>query len=197
MISGLSFTRHSHRVVLHVQLSIHGGMVLSWWLPCWLPALMSVRCLVYTFDFSRLVTWWVVVFLRHLKFYCCIEWVSMATYLCHSFCIMCSWGWCMCGQKIFFLWLPMRYDHQCWSQVLIGEAWHHHITLSNHPLQHWTHMEGCKYGKCASKPNLWWCFDQWNVIRYSSKHTSIGIHKGSNIGKSRIYCYNVYGVYGV
>ena len=46
MIPGLSFARHSHHVVLHVQLSIHGRMVLSWWLPCWLLALMSVRCLV-------------------------------------------------------------------------------------------------------------------------------------------------------
>ena len=32
--------------------------MLSQWLPCWLLALMSVRCLVYTFDFSRLVSWW-------------------------------------------------------------------------------------------------------------------------------------------
>ena len=58
MIFGLSSVRHSHGAVLHVQLSIHGGMVLSWWLPCWLLTLMSVSWLVYTFDFSRLVTWW-------------------------------------------------------------------------------------------------------------------------------------------
>ena len=45
-------------MVLHVQLSIHGRMVLSWWLPCWLLALMGVQFLVYTFDFSRLVSWW-------------------------------------------------------------------------------------------------------------------------------------------
>ena len=32
--SGLSFARHSHRVVLRVQLSIHGMMVFFWWLPC-------------------------------------------------------------------------------------------------------------------------------------------------------------------
>ena len=60
MKSGLSFARHSHRVVLHVQPSMHGGMVLSWWLPCWLPALMSVRCLVYTSDFSKLVSRWAI-----------------------------------------------------------------------------------------------------------------------------------------
>ena len=32
--------------------------MLSWWLPCWLLAFMSVRCLRNTFDFSRLVSWW-------------------------------------------------------------------------------------------------------------------------------------------
>ena len=45
--------------------------MLSWWLPSWLPTLMSVRCLVYTFDFSRLVSWWVaalcLVILRPLR----------------------------------------------------------------------------------------------------------------------------------
>ena len=46
--------------MLHVQLSIHDRMVLSWWLPCWLPTSMSVRCPVYTFDCSRLVGWGVV-----------------------------------------------------------------------------------------------------------------------------------------
>jgi hypothetical protein len=34
--------------------------VLSWWLPCWLPTLISVRCLVYTFEFNRLASWWAV-----------------------------------------------------------------------------------------------------------------------------------------
>ena len=54
-----SFARHSHHVVLHVQLSIHGGMVLSWWLPCWLPVLIIVRCLVCMLNFSRSASWWV------------------------------------------------------------------------------------------------------------------------------------------
>lgn len=31
---GLSFARHSQCVVLHVQVSLHGGMVLFWGLPC-------------------------------------------------------------------------------------------------------------------------------------------------------------------
>ena len=39
-IFSFSFARHSHHVVLHVHLSNHGMMVLSSWLPCWLPTLM-------------------------------------------------------------------------------------------------------------------------------------------------------------
>ena len=54
-ISGINFSRYSYCVVLHVQLNIHSSMVLSWWLPCWLLTLMSVRCVVYTFDSSKLV----------------------------------------------------------------------------------------------------------------------------------------------
>ena len=43
---------------LGTRLSVHGAMVLSWWLPCWILASMSVRCLVFTYDFIRLVSWW-------------------------------------------------------------------------------------------------------------------------------------------
>jgi hypothetical protein len=42
---------------LLVTYGIHCGMVLS----LWLPTLMSVRCLVYTFDFSRLLSWWATI----------------------------------------------------------------------------------------------------------------------------------------
>ena len=61
IMSGRSFARHSHRVLLHVHLSIHGGMVLSCWLPCCLTVLASVKCLVCAFGFNKLVSWWVVV----------------------------------------------------------------------------------------------------------------------------------------
>ena len=32
--------------------------MLCWWLPCGLLVLISVRCLVCTLDFNRLVRWW-------------------------------------------------------------------------------------------------------------------------------------------
>ena len=50
-ISGLSFARLSH------LLSNHDGMVLCWWLPCWLPTLMIVKCLMCMLDSSRLASW--------------------------------------------------------------------------------------------------------------------------------------------
>jgi hypothetical protein len=54
-------------------------------LPCGLPSLMSVRCLVYTLDFSRLVIWWTtalcLAILKPLRNYCCIERVNVAKYL--------------------------------------------------------------------------------------------------------------------
>ena len=69
-------------------------------------ALMSVRSLVYTFGFSRLVSWWATVLclaiLRPLRLYCCIERVSEAKYLSSSFDIMWSWGWvCVWPEEIF------------------------------------------------------------------------------------------------
>ena len=72
--------------------------MLSWWLPCWLPTLMSVRCLLYTFHFSRLVRWWATALCLAIlrPIYCCIERVSVAKYLYRLFGIMCNWGWCMC-----------------------------------------------------------------------------------------------------
>ena len=62
--------------------------MLAWWLPCWLPALMSVRCLGYTFDFSGLVSWWATALclailrpLRDLLLH--RESKCGANYLCH------------------------------------------------------------------------------------------------------------------
>ena len=60
-IRSLSIARHSRCVVLNMQHDIHGGMVSSW-LPCWLMALMSVRCLVCTLNSSKLVSWWAAAF---------------------------------------------------------------------------------------------------------------------------------------
>ena len=110
-MSGLSFAKHSHRVELHMQLSINGGMVLSWWLRCWLPALMSVRCLVCTFDFSRLVSWWAAALclailrplrnlLSHRESRC--GHVSLS-FIWHS--VQLGLG-CVCGQKRFFCGCP-------------------------------------------------------------------------------------------
>ena len=125
MISGLRFARHWHRVVLHVQLSIHSGMMLSrsWWLPCWLSALIIVRCLVYTFDFSRLESWWAVALclailrpLRNLllhREYKCGQ-VSLS-FIWHIN-VQLGFG-CVCGQKRFFPWLPMYWANRKWGVV--------------------------------------------------------------------------------
>ena len=103
-------------MVLHVQGSIHGGMVLSRWLPCWLLALMSIRCLVYTFDFCRLVSWWVAAL-------CLVILRPLRNLLLHkeSKCgqVSLSFIWdnvklglgCVCGHKRFL------YDCPCIGQI--------------------------------------------------------------------------------
>ena len=60
LIPGLSLVRGSHRVVLHVQLNVRDGTVLSCGCHCWLPSLMSVRWLVCELGLSRLSSWWAI-----------------------------------------------------------------------------------------------------------------------------------------
>ena len=111
-MSGRSFARHSHHVLLHVHLSIHCGMVLSCWLPCCFPAFVSVKCLVCSFDFNKLLSWWVATLclailkpLRHLLFHKqsrCGH-VSLSL-LWHNVQLGLAY---VCGPKKFFPWLPM------------------------------------------------------------------------------------------
>ena len=57
MMSSLKkIVRHSYFVLLHVQMSMHSGMMLYCCFPYWLPILMGVRCLVCTFDLIRWVS---------------------------------------------------------------------------------------------------------------------------------------------
>lgn len=58
---GQRFERHVHWVFWQVCFSIHGGMVFSCGLPCWLLALVRVQCLVWLHDLRRFVIWWVVI----------------------------------------------------------------------------------------------------------------------------------------
>ena len=56
MMFGLSLARHVHVVVRHEHGSIHGEMVLSCgWLSI-LPMFVSVWCLVWIHDLSRLAS---------------------------------------------------------------------------------------------------------------------------------------------
>lgn len=50
-----SWAKHVFFEVLHVQLSIHGGMVLSWGVLYFVSALMNVKCLVCMHDLNRLI----------------------------------------------------------------------------------------------------------------------------------------------
>lgn len=42
-MAGCEFAKHIHSFVLHGQLRIHGGIVLSWEVPFCLPTSVSVR----------------------------------------------------------------------------------------------------------------------------------------------------------
>ena len=62
---------------------------------------MSVRCLLYIYDFSRLVSWWAtalcLLILRPLKKILLHRGRVIAEkYLYPSFGIMCNWGWFVC-----------------------------------------------------------------------------------------------------
>ena len=89
LIPGLSLVRGSHRVVLHVQLNVRDGTVLSCGCHCWLPSLMSVRWLVCELGLSRLASWWAIAL--------CL--VILRERERDYFGIMCNWDWCVCMAK--------------------------------------------------------------------------------------------------
>ena len=89
-MSGLSLAKHSQFGVMHVNLRIHNGMVLSWGMLLFVSALASVRCLECMLDLSRLLSSWTTML--------CLAILSMLRNLF-------SYMECKCGHVcLSFLW---------------------------------------------------------------------------------------------
>ena len=111
--------RHVHFGVLHVQLSIHDGMVLSWGVLLFVFAIVSVECPnEYVHDLSKLVSdgfrHYVLQFWASRGINFCIGRTCATKFLCHFYGIVCIWGLCLFGaQKGVF------YGYPCVGQMKV------------------------------------------------------------------------------
>jgi hypothetical protein len=99
IMSSLSLVKHVHFEVLHMQLKVHGGLVLSWGELLLVSMFVSFKWHVCVHDLSRLVSWWTttscLAILSTFRNLFHIQREGVAMCLCRFYCIVWSCWFCV------------------------------------------------------------------------------------------------------